>query len=224
MRLRVPFKNLAGPVPAVRLSTGGTALLVVDCHRFTTSRDSGYGRLAGERGIARELDEYYEQLVQVLPNLRRLVGGCRERAVPVVFTRLVRSAGDAGLAVQAAATGFWSDLASPEADFMPDLYPRAGEPVVNKTTMSAFAATNIQATLGGLNIRHLLIAGVLANGAVDLSARAAADIGYNVVVVSDACAAETWTLHAVVMTTLAGGLIRVRTVEAALEMLDGTRS
>jgi nicotinamidase-related amidase len=223
MRVRVPFKNLAGPVPAVRLSTGGAALLVVDCHRFTASRDSGYGRLARERGIARELDEYYEQLAQVLPNLRRLLGGCRERGVPAVFTRLAHGAGDTGLAAQAAVTGFWADLASPEADFLPDLSPRSGEPVINKTTTSAFAAADAQATLDGLNIRHLLIAGVLANGAVELSARAAADLGYNVVVVSDACAAETWALHALVMTTLVGGLIRVRTVEATLEMLDGTR-
>ena len=224
MRIRVPFKNLAGPVPAVRLSAGGTALLVVDCHRFTMSRDSGYGRLARERGIARELDEYYEQLVQVLPNLRRLLGGCRERAVPIVFTRLARGVDDIGLAAQASATGFWTDISSPEADFLPDLSPRAGEAVINKTTTSAFAATEMHATLGDLNIRHLLIAGVLANGAIELSARVAADLGYRVVVVSDACAAETWTLHALVMTTLVGGLIRVRTVEGTLEMLDGTRS
>jgi biuret amidohydrolase len=224
MRIRVPFKDLAGPVPTVRLSAGGTALLVVDCHRFTTSRDSGYGRLAHERGIAREFDEYYEQLEQVLPNLRRLLGGCRKRAVPVVFTRLAHGVDDTSLAAQAAATGFWTDLSSPEADFLPDLGPRAGDVVINKTTTSAFAATDLHPALGDLNIRHLLIAGVLANGAVEISARAAADLGYNVVVVSDACAAETWTLHALVMTTLVGGLIRIRTVEATLEMLDGTRS
>jgi hypothetical protein len=31
-------------------------------------------------------------------------------------------------------------------------------------------------------------------------------------------------LHTLVMTTLVGGLIRLRTVEATLEMLDGRRS
>ena len=64
---------------------------------------------------------------------------------------------------------------------------------------------------------------MLANGAVEVTAREAADLGYHVVVVSDACAAETWTWHTLVMTSVVGGLIRVRSVEAVLEMLDGQR-
>jgi biuret amidohydrolase len=223
MRVRVPFKNLAGSVPAVRLSGGGTALVLVDCHRFTLAQDSGWGRLARERGISRELDEYYEQLAQVLPNVRRLLGGCRERSVPVLFTRLVRGRGDGGLATQAAATGFWTDASSPEACFLADLGPRDGDTVLDKTTLSAFGNTDLDLRLRRLNTRHLLVAGVLANEAVELTARGAADLGYHVVVVSDACAAETWSLHALVMTTIVGGLVRVRTVEAVLEMLDGRR-
>jgi nicotinamidase-related amidase len=224
MRVRVPFKNLAGPVPTVRLSTGVASLLLVDCHRFTLSRDSGWGQLARERGIARELDEYYEQLHQVLPNLRRLLAGCRDRGGKVVFTRLVRPAGRDALPAQAAVTGFWTDASSPDARFLPDLEPRSGEAVIDKTAVGAFAGTDLDATLRRLDARHLLVAGVLANGAVELTARSAADLGYHVVVVSDACAAETWALHTLVMTTVVGGLVRVRTVEAVLEMLDGTRS
>ena len=225
MRVRVPFKNLAGPIPLGRLAEGGVGLLVVDCHRFTLSPDNGSGRLAQEQGIARELGEYYEQLDQVLPNVRRLIAGCRQRNLPVMFTRLV---GDPdppeGVAPQAVVTGFWAMESSAEAGFLPDLAPLPGETILNKTTVGSFARTDLHMRLGALGVRHLLVAGVLANGAVELSAREAADRGYNVVIVSDACAAETWTLHALVMTTIVGGLIRVRTLEAVLEMLDGQRS
>src|ERR1700736_5099487 len=225
MRVRVPFKNLAGPTPPCRLVEGGTGLLVVDCHRFTLSPDSGYGRLAREHGISRELGEYYEQLDQVLPNVRRLLAGCRQRDLPVMFTRLVGDPGNPeGVAAQAGVTGFWAIESSPEAGFLSDLAPLPGETILNKTAVGTFAGTCLHESLRALGVRHLLVAGVLANGAVELTAREAADRGYNVVVVSDACAAETWTLHTLVMTTVVGGLIRVRTVEGVLEMLDGQRS
>jgi nicotinamidase-related amidase len=225
MRVRVPFKNLAGPIPPCRLAEGGGSVLVVDCHRFTLSPGHGYGRLAREHGIARELGEYYEQLDQVLPNIRRLLAGCRQKGLPVIFTRLVGDPGDSErVAVQAAVTGFWAMESSAEAAFMPDPAPLPGETILNKTTVGTFAGTDLHERLRMLGVRHLLVAGVLANGAVELTAREAADLGYNVVVVSDACAAETWTLHTLVMTTVVGGLIRVRTVEAVLEMLDGQRS
>jgi nicotinamidase-related amidase len=225
MRVRVPFKNLMGPVPPIRLSEGGVGLLIVDAHRFTLSPDSGYGRMARERGIFRELGEYYEQLDQVLPNLRRLLAGCRQRGLPVLFTRLVGNPETPRrIAAQAVATGFWAREPSPESDFLPDLAPRSGETVLDKTTVSAFADTGLHDRLAGLDVCHLLVAGVLANGAVELTARDAADLGYNVVVVADACAAETWTQHTLVMTTVVGGLIRVRTVEAVLEMVNGRRS
>jgi nicotinamidase-related amidase len=225
MRARVPFKNLTGPVPPVRLSEGGAGLLIVDSHRFTLSPDSGYGRMAHERGILRELGEYYEQLDQVLPNLRRLLAGCRQRGLPVLFTRLVgHPENGGGVAAQAVVTGFWTPAASPESDFLPDLAPQPGETVLDKTAVSAFAGRDLHDRLSDLGVRHLLVAGVLANGAVELTARAAADLGYNVVVVADACAAETWALHTFIMTTVVGGLIRARTVEAVLEMVNGRRS
>src|SRR5579864_4134411 len=118
MRVRVPFKNLAGPVPQGRLSEGHVALLLVDCHRYTLSPDHGYARIAREHGILRELGEYYEQLEQVVPNLERLLHGCRRRGVPALFTRLVGDPADpASMVPQAVATGLWAAAGSPEAGF-----------------------------------------------------------------------------------------------------------
>src|SRR5437879_12677729 len=126
MRVRVPFKNLAGPVPPFRLAEGGTGLLVVDCHRFTLSPDSGYGRLAREHGIFRELVEYYEQLDQALPNARRLLAGCRQRGLPVLFTRLAGDSGNPGsVAAQAVVSGSWTAGSSPVPRFLSELTARS---------------------------------------------------------------------------------------------------
>jgi biuret amidohydrolase len=225
MRARVPFKNLMAPVPPANLAAEPTALLLLDCHRFTLDPELGFGRLARERGISRELAEYYEQVEIVLPNLRTLLGACRRKSLPIFFTRLVREGkGEGPGARQTAVTGFWSAPDSADAAFLSDLGPRQGDAVLDRTTVSAFAGTNLAERLGSFRIRSVLVAGAPAGGPVDLTAREAADLGYNVVVVSDACAAETWTLHSLTMTLLVGGLIRVRTVEAVLEMLDGRRT
>lgn len=225
MRVRVPFKNLAGPVPQHRLSEGRVALLLVDCHRYALSPGEGYARIARERGILRELAEYHEQLEQVVPNLGRLLGGCRARGIPAVFTRLVGDETvDGSVVPQAAATGLWAAAGSTEAEFLPELAPRSGEPVLDKTTVCAFTGTALDGVLRTRHVRHLILAGVLANEAVARTAQSASDRGYEVVVPSDACAAETWTLHTLTMTLLVGGLIRVRTVSGVLEMLDGRRT
>lgn len=205
------------------LTDGGAALLVLDVHRFTAAHDAGYARLARERGIARELAEYYEQVDQMLPNLRHLIAGCRGHGLPVIFTRLV-AGGARDAARQTLTTGLWAQADSEEAGFLPDLHPQPDDPVIDKTTTGAFAATSLDSMLRGRRIHTVIAAGVPANGAVEQTAREAADRGYNVVVVSDACAAETWTIHSFVMTTLVGGLIRTRTTTAVLEMLEGART
>ncbi|MBI4279912.1 MAG: cysteine hydrolase [Armatimonadetes bacterium] len=223
MRLRVPFRNLANATPAFPIAEGRTVLLVLDVHRFTVSREEGYARLARERGISRELDEYHEQVDLMLPNLRRLLDGCRRRGAGVIFTRLVLPE-DGGVSTQAEVTGLYAARDSLEAEFLPEVAPRSGEAVFDKTTVSAFNGTDLDRTLRHLGTRYLLLAGVPANGAVEHTARDAADLGYGVVIVSDACAGDTWAHHALVMANAGSGLVRVRTTEMVLEMLDRKRT
>lgn len=196
---------------------------MLDVHRFTVSRDEGLTGMARDRGIARELEEYHTQLEQVVPSIIQLVHACRTHRVPVLFTRLVAAPGES-VAAQAVVTGFWVPAESPEAGFLPDPQPQADEEVIDKTTTGAFWGTDLDARLRRFGIRYLIICGIQATGAVEQTARAAADLGYGVIVVSDACAADTWITHGTVMTQLVGGLIRVRTTRAVLEMLEGTRT
>jgi len=207
----------------VSLTDGQAALIVLDVHCFTASRDGGYARLARERGIVRELDEYYDQVDQVLPNLGRLVGGCRTHGLLVIFTRLV-ARGSSEVTRQAVTTGFWAQAGSDDAEFLPDLRPQTGDVVIDKTSTGAFTGADLHSLLQERRIHALVVAGVLANGTVEQTARDAADLGYGVIVVSDACAAETWAIHGFVMTTVVGGLIRTRSTSAVLEMLDGRRT
>jgi nicotinamidase-related amidase len=219
----VPFKNLTGPVPAVSLNDGRAALVVLDIHRFTALRDAGFGRIASERGILRELEEYYAQIDQVLPNIALLVDACRGWHLPVVFTRLVAGSA-ADVTPLAAVTGFWTRPESAEADYLSALRPGPDDLSIDRSGVSVFRDTVLQDALDRRNIHSLIICGLLATGAVDLAAREAADRGYGVIVVSDACAADTWAAHTFLMTMLVGGLTRTRTAQAVTEMLGGMRT
>ena len=65
--------------------------------------------------------------------------------------------------------------------------PRDGEPVVGKTTHSAFVGTALESMLDELGATTLVICGVLTSNSVEATARHAGDLGYQAFVVADAC-------------------------------------
>jgi nicotinamidase-related amidase len=75
----------------------------------------------------------------------------------------------------------------PTHAFKPESAPRPGEAIVGKSAHSAFVGTNLEKTLDGLGATTLVICGVLTHNAVEATARHAADLGYRVFVVADAC-------------------------------------
>jgi nicotinamidase-related amidase len=90
----------------------------------------------------------------------------------------------------------WDD---PEAAFMkpgtpgielhPAVAPAAGEHLVTKEFPNSFRQTNLQDVLSELGTTSLTVAGMMTSMCVDATVRAAADLGYTVSVVGDACAA-----------------------------------
>src|SRR5688572_24552453 len=122
---RTPLRMLFPPVPAFPLQAGQAALLVLDCQPFMTDRAVGLGRQAAERGIERELDEYYEQVEYGLRNTLELVQAFRAAGLPIVFTRLAApppGAAPAGLGVYG---GTLPAAESPEAQIVAALVPPA---------------------------------------------------------------------------------------------------
>jgi len=78
----------------------------------------------------------------------------------------------------------------------PLVAPAAGEPVLGKKSLSAFATTNLDETLRAAGIGHLIIAGVATSGTVLSTTRWAVDIGYRVTVCADACGDPDPAAHA----------------------------
>ena len=224
---RTPLRMLFPPVPAFPLRDGRAALLVLDYQPFMVDRSVGLGRMAAERGIARELDEYYEQVEYGLKNTADLVLAFRATSLPVIFSRLEASPSTGPISDRYPYGGTLPGWDSPEAQVVPSLAPRTGprgEYVFARSFLSPFVTTHVDKVLDGYGTRYLVLAGVMTGWAVELTAREAADRGYGVLVASDACPGETYDVHSFVMTQLVGGTIRVRPTSAILEMLAGTRT
>lgn len=111
-------------------------------------------------------------------NAARLIQAFRQKAQAVVHIR----------------HEFTSDSApfftpgSEGAHLHPKVLNRADEPVVLKHFVNSFRETELQAILQQQGIDELVIVGNMSHMCVEGTARAAADLGYPVKVIHDACA------------------------------------
>jgi nicotinamidase-related amidase len=67
------------------------------------------------------------------------------------------------------------------------------EPIVYKHYPNAFRGTNLLDLLKGWGVERVIITGMMTHMCVDATARAAADLGFQVIVVEDACATRDLT-------------------------------
>ncbi len=101
------------------------------------------------------------------------VRAARQAQVPVVFVVAeVRAAG------------------APDRgdDLHPEVQPDAGEQVMTARRVSAFSGTELHDVLGAGHVDAVVLCGIPTSGVVLATARAAADLGYRVEVLADACA------------------------------------
>ena len=74
------------------------------------------------------------------------------------------------------------------AEIHPSVAPAAGETVIEKNLPNGFRGTALHERLEELTARNLVIAGMMTHMCVDATVRHAADLGYKVTLVGDACA------------------------------------
>ncbi|ATQ44868.1 cysteine hydrolase [Caulobacter mirabilis] len=71
--------------------------------------------------------------------------------------------------------------------FKPEAAPLPGEPVVGKRVNSAFVDTGLEERLRTMGVSTLTVAGVITNNSVETTVRHAANLGFEVSLVEDAC-------------------------------------
>ena len=109
------------------------------------------------------------------------------------------------------------------AQMLPLIAPSADDGdaiLLPKTSCSVFNSTNLHYILKNLGVSHLVVTGQLTNQCVESAVRDAADLGYLVTVVSDACAAKSANDHEMGLYNMRGFARVMATDQVAAELLS----
>jgi nicotinamidase-related amidase len=176
-----------------------TALAVIDMQYASACRTTGFGRLLREAGREEEGAYRFDRIERlVVPSIARLLAFFREHELHCVFVRLgaqLEGCRDLIPHLRELEAAFGNVLGEREYEFLEEIAPRPGEPVVTKLSASAFTSSNIDSLLRNLGVESIVFTGVSTSQCVDLTARDAADRGYRSLIVEDAVAEDRHDYH-----------------------------
>jgi biuret amidohydrolase len=199
------------------------ALLIIDMQFATGSRCGALGRKLKAEGS--NVGDYRFDRIEtaVLPHTCQLRDHFTALGRPVLHVTVGAAhadALDAPVHMRKLFVEFANHVGSHEHEILEELRPRAGEHVLRKTTIGAFASTNIDSLLRALGCEQLYLCGISTNMCVETTAREAADRGYLVTLVEDACGTTHADLHAATMRNFQRLFGRVESTRTALDELQ----
>ncbi|MFJ2282213.1 cysteine hydrolase family protein [Pseudomonas sp. NPDC087803] len=159
------IRAMSGATPLDHLPAGKSALVVIDFQNEYFS-----GKMPIPDGAA------------ALAKTRELITFADSHKIPVYHVQHIAPAGSAVFAIDGETVKFHKDM-----------QPRPQDVVLQKSTVSVFASTDLDQRLKQAGIQTLIISGLMTHACVAGAARDAAPLGYNVIVASDASATRAIT-------------------------------
>ena len=178
------------------LESSRSALLIIDVQTYLTTPPPDASGYFWEDATIRMISNLKE-LTSAFRAIRENQGGCE-----VIFTFLQSATNDGrDISLDYKLSG--PELANiPHINdsnlFLKELEPSLegkGGILLPKTSCSVFVSTNLDYLLRNLCVEQLCITGQLTDQCVESAVRDAADLGYFVTVVDDACAAKSLNSH-----------------------------
>jgi nicotinamidase-related amidase len=159
-----------------------TVLLVMDVQRGTIERIPDQDDYLGRLSVA--------------------IAAARNAAIPVVYVVIGFRAGHPEISPRnqifsaLAASDAYTE-GSPALEIPAAIAPAAGEAVVTKRRVSAFAGSDLAVLLRSLDAGTLVLAGIATSGVVLSTLREAADLDYRLEVLADGCLDRDDEVHRV---------------------------
>lgn len=185
--------TLTRDVPVVPAQT---ALIFIDVQNYA-AHPNGSEFKDISPADRKKYDYYFDRLEKIaLPNMQRLQRAARAAGVEVMYAvieNLTRDGRDRSLDYRISgidvAKGSW------DAQVCDAIAPDEDEIVLRKNSSNVFVSTNIDYLLRSMQIRQVILCGVVTDQCVESAVRDACDLGYLVTLVPDACATYTSERH-----------------------------
>lgn len=149
-----------------------------------------------------EVIPMFERAAQTVARAAELAAAARAAGLPIVYVTIGFRPGypeinprNATFTTMAQTGRFI--VGTPGAEVAAALHPAAGDLVVVKRRVSAFAGTDMEIVLRAKGIETLILSGIATSGVVLSTLRHAADADYRAIVVEDACADRDEEVHRV---------------------------
>jgi ureidoacrylate peracid hydrolase len=201
------------------------ALLIIDVQRYCCDGSSAESSYYAQHALP-QMKNNIMNLLSVFRSERdgvSLPRGCE--VIFVVIQSMTRDRRDLSLDYKLSGPYFalvptvdmsYEEIFLPE--IMPDTSTGKGDIFVPKTACSVFTSTNIKFVLDNLLIEQLVVCGQLTDQCVESAVRDAADLGFLVTVVDDACAAHSEDSHNKGLSGMRGFCRVVTTKQVVQEM------
>jgi biuret amidohydrolase len=159
------------------------------------------------KGVAGEVDTPFNRLFRqrakekgVITTQQRLLNEFRRAKAKVVYTFVTYQQGLPGVKPNSPLFRTLFDCncllqGTPAVEPIDDIAPLPNEPVVRGQGCSGFEGTGLDTVLQVAGVDTLVLVGIATDVAVESTARAACDLQYRTIVVSDACQADTDESH-----------------------------
>ena len=189
-------------MPELALTPANTALVLIDLQNGIVSRE------AQPRSSK-----------EVMKNASRLAGAFRAKGAPVIYIHV-----DLGnfLPLVTDVPARAPNAPPPAADAM-DLAPESGfmdgDTLITKRHWGAFAGTTLEETLRKHGVTTVVLCGISTNAGVESTARQGTGLGFNFVIVEDACASNDGDAHRFAFEKIFPRIARVRNTAEVITAL-----
>lgn len=217
-RSAIPAVDAPGGIYRERpIEPAKTALLSIDMQNAEWS-PARMARAMTPRSDIAHKRQFLERIETVLiPNQQRLQAAARAAGIEVIYSTVEAYTLDGrDRSLDHKISNLFVPKGSWEAEVIPAVAPLPNEIVIPNTSSGIFNSTNIDYVLRNLGIEYLVIYGVSTDQGVECAIRDAADRGFMVTQIEDACAAEKEQRHLVSIDQMRGHYCRTRTTDEML--------
>lgn len=149
--------------------------------------------------LQKESDFGIEGVDGAIENAQKLIEACREKNIPIIYTRQINRADKIGLSfgepISGNGTPVYYSTNTEKFEVVDVIAPKENDVIVDKYRWSAFYETSLDLLLRSLGVKHVMIGGFVTDGCLMTSVFDGYFRDYQINLVKDICATSNEGAH-----------------------------